>query len=132
MVTCLQNVCTSTHTYVVHVKRSMTLPRKNQAMSCNGAEPQAPACLKVQHPGVTMRQQKKKTPEGVLHICMCPARARLPILPQPSAAVLSATTGLTTEFGTGSGDPRLYCRARARRKHMAGLKLHKCVFNCLG
>ena len=73
-------------------------------------------------------QAQKKTPEGVLHICMCPARARLPILPQPSAAVLSATTGLTTEFGTGSGDPRLYCRARARRKHMAGLKTAQARF----
>ena len=44
-----------------------------------------------------------------------PARARLPILPQPGAAVLSATAGLTSEFGTGSGDPRLHGRARAGR-----------------
>ncbi len=44
-----------------------------------------------------------------------PARARLPILPQPGAAVLSATAGLTAEFGTGSGDPRLHGLARAGR-----------------
>ena len=44
-----------------------------------------------------------------------PARARLPILPQPCAAVLSATAGLTAEFGTGSGDPRLHGLARAGR-----------------
>ena len=43
------------------------------------------------------------------------ARVRRPILPQPCAAVLSARAGLTSEFGTGSGDPRLHGRTRAGR-----------------
>ena len=45
----------------------------------------------------------------------CPARVRRPILPQASPAVLSARAGLTSEFGTGSGDPRLHGRTRAGR-----------------
>ena len=46
-----------------------------------------------------------------------PARVRRPILPQPGAAVLSARAGLTSEFGTGSGDPRLHGRTRAGRSY---------------
>ena len=48
-----------------------------------------------------------------------PLRARQPTLPQPGAAVLSAMRGLTSEFGTGSGDPRLHGRARGRRSRGA-------------
>ena len=55
---------------------------------------------------------------------LCPARVRLPALPQPGAAVLSATAGLTSEFGTGSGvspppwshprGARAFCPGRSR------------------
>ena len=48
---------------------------------------------------------------------LCPARVRQPTLPQPGAAVLSATAGLTSEFGTGSGDPRLHGRTHERHSH---------------
>ena len=41
-----------------------------------------------------------------------PPRARRPILPRTDSAVLSAMAGLTSEFGMGSGDPRLHGRAR--------------------
>ena len=44
-----------------------------------------------------------------------PPRVRRPSLPQPGAAVLSARAGLTAEFGTGSGDPRLHGRTRGGR-----------------
>ena len=66
-------------------------------------------------PGPT-RGLKEGPPEGGPYGARKrPARARLPILPQPGAAVLSATAGLTAEFGTGSGDPRLHGLARAGR-----------------
>jgi hypothetical protein len=80
---------------------------------------------------VTMRETMPRAAFFLLRLCWpldtyiapqikkCPARARRPILPQPSAVVLSAMMGLTTEFGTGSGDPHLHGHARARhlRKH---------------
>ena len=49
------------------------------------------------------------------------ARVRRPILPQPCAAVLSARAGLTSEFGTGSGDPRLHGRTRAGRSRAGAI-----------
>ena len=62
------------------------------------------------------RGEREGPPEGGPHGAgKRPARARLPILPQPGAAVLSAKAGLTAEFGTGSGDPRLHGLARAGR-----------------
>ena len=66
-------------------------------------------------PGATRGQGKGPPGGGPFGTEKRPARARLPILPQPGAAVLSATAGLTAEFGTGSGDPRLHGLARAGR-----------------
>ena len=57
----------------------------------------------------------KGRPTAALDVEKRPTRARQPPLPQPGAAVLSARAGLTAEFGTGSGDPRLHGRTRAGR-----------------
>ena len=95
---------------------------------CGGAGPCAGwgACMHARIRGRSPPQKRKAPgrpggqeegpPEGGPHGARKrPARARLPILPQPGAAVLSATAGLTAEFGTGSGDPRLHGLARAGR-----------------
>ena len=66
-------------------------------------------------PGLDRGQEEGPPEGGPFGARKRPARARLPILPQPGAAVLSATAGLTAEFGTGSGDPRLHGLARAGR-----------------
>jgi hypothetical protein len=59
-------------------------------------------------------------PSSALYEWKRPARARLPILPSRHGSVLSATRGLTSEFGTGSGDPPLSGHARAGRSSLSG------------
>ena len=74
-----------------------------------------PLPAKAKAPGATRGAKRRAARRRPLWREKRPARARLPILPQPGAAVLSATAGLTAEFGTGSGDPRLHGLARAGR-----------------
>ncbi len=58
---------------------------------------------------------RRGPPRGPSHAPKRAMRARRPILPRASPAVLSAMAGLTAEFGMESGDPCLRGRARAGR-----------------
>ena len=111
------------------LEKSLEAVRLGTTRPLRGAQPPAPPRARGPKTG---RGERRGGPPDIPAAPLArkrPARARLPILPQRCAAVLSATAGLTSEFGTGSGDPRLHGRARAGRsqKEMPGTMAAACA-----